>query len=110
MGTKSISEVFAKLADLAIALGITDINKLEGCWEHNVDEHWFITINGHNKTIKNSKDVEVPAYHCYVEFNGWPAGIFSPFGGAICAGKLANEDTFLDAIKKALQFQEYPNE
>jgi len=32
----------------------------------------------------------VPPFNCYVEFNGWPAGVFNPFGGIIAAGELAN--------------------
>jgi len=99
---KSISLAMAKLADLAVSLGVTNIKDLPGCWEHKIDEHWSIAINGNSAAKKTSKGIEVMPYHCYVEFNGWPAGVISAFGGIFCAGSLANEDTFIKAIQQSL--------
>ena len=39
-------------------------------------------------------------------FNGWIAGTLNPYGGVICAGKLANENTLIEAIEEKLR--EYP--
>lgn len=97
-----ICEVYAKMADLGGALGVVNINQLDGCWEHQVDDKWRIAWNGHREPVKNSAGHEVPGYHIYVEYNGWPAGLIHPYGGILAAGEGANEKTFLAAIDKAL--------
>lgn len=94
-------EAFARIAELGGALGVRDVNKLPGCWEHQVDELWHISLNGHRKTIKDSKGFEVPSFHAAIEYNGWPAGLIGPGGGIIAAGECANEDTFIEALKAA---------
>lgn len=99
---KPVCVAIDKVAELSIALGVAPINNLDGCWEHQVDSHWWIALNGHKEPIKTSKGVEVEPFSCYVEFNGWPAGIFNPFGGGFAAGELANEDTFIEALEKAI--------
>ncbi len=104
---KPICAAFNSIVDLALALGVRDIRKLPECWEHKVDEHWTIAINGHDipklahKTI--SGKTEVPGFHCYVEFNGWPAGLLSPYDGTFAAGSCANEDTFIAALEQATE-------
>lgn len=100
--TRRISEAMAILADLAVSLGITNIKDLPACWEYDIDEHWFVAVNANTTVKKTIKGVEVMPYHCYVEFNGWPAAIFNAFGGEFCAGSLANENTFIEAIQKRL--------
>ena len=103
MGTGQVCEAFAKIADLACVLGAVNLKKREGCWEHQIDKHWFIAINAHETTTKTKAGIEVEPFGCYVEFNGWPAGLFTPFGGMIAAGELANECTFIKAVEKAIQ-------
>lgn len=100
---RAISTAFALIADLAVSLGVENIKeKYPDCWEHQIDDYWWIAVNGHKEAKKASMGIEVLPFHCYVEFNGFPAGIFSPFGGSIVAGKLANEDTFIKAIQKQI--------
>jgi len=91
---------FALIAKLCEALGVSHINKLDGCWEYKLDDNWFIAVNGHRKAMK-ANGVTVQPFHCYVEFNGWPAGDLSPFGGWIAADAEANEDAFIQALKAA---------
>ncbi len=67
-------------------------------WEHKIDDHWFIKINGHSKEMQG-----IPAFHMTIEYNGFPAGIVSPFEGTIAAGEAANEDTFIEAVQKKLE-------
>ena len=90
-------EAFAKIAELAWVLGVRNINTLSGCWTHQVDDLWKITINGHKREID-----DIPPFHCAIEYNGWPAGILSPAGGLIAAGQGANEATFIDALDHAI--------
>ena len=94
-----LSEAFVRVAELARALGVRDINQLPGCWEVQVDGRWWLAMNGHGHMVKASDDAEVPPYSAWIKFNGWPAGVISPTGGVIAAGRLANEDIFIAALK-----------
>ena len=99
--TPFLSEAFFEIGNLAGRLGVEGINKFPGCWEHQVDDSWWIAVNTHAEKTTCSTGVDVPAYHAYVMFNGWPAGVISPAGGVIAAGECANEDTFIAALKRA---------
>lgn len=100
---RPLSEAFTRVCDLALALGVKSIKDLPGCWEYQVDEHWWIAVNGHNGATRCAKGADVPPFRCYVEFNGWPAGIIDPYGGTIVAGEAANEDAFIAALDKAIE-------
>lgn len=97
-----ICEVFDKIAQLVIKLGAQPITRYPDCWEYDVDEHWKISLNGHTEPRQNSSGVTIPPFNCFVEFNGWPAGLFSATGGTIAAGKRANESEFISAIERAI--------
>ena len=91
-------ECFLKVANLALALGVEKINILPGCWEHQVDGHWRIKVNGHTEPIDG-----INPHEMMVWFNGWPVGIIHPIaGGVIAAGPLAKENTFIAALDAAL--------
>ncbi len=66
-------------------------------WENQIDEHWFIKINGHSKEMKG-----IPAYCMTIEYDGFPAGIISPFDGMMVSGEVINEDALIAAMKKKL--------
>jgi len=103
MHTSSVCEAFAAIADLCIALGAAPANRFEDCWELRIDSQWEIAFNGHEESRRSSYGVVVQPFHCYVQFNGWPAGVFGPLGGVIAAGECANEDTFLEAVRLRMQ-------
>lgn len=97
-----ISEAFAKIAALAAHDGVKAINELEGCWEREIGE-WWIAVNGHTENTACSRGASVWPFNCYVEFNGWPAGMFDPYCGIIVAsGEAANEDALIAAIDALL--------
>lgn len=98
----SVSEVFARVCELASARGARGINHLPGCWEHQVDEQWHVSLNGADEPRKSESGVDVPSFHVYVTFNGWPAGFVNLRDGCIAAGEAANEDELLAALKKAI--------
>jgi len=101
---KWVSLAFVQVAKLCEALGVEAINRLPGCWEHQVDDNWFIAANGHREPTKCTKGITVQPFHCYVEWNGFPAGEFHPIeGGFIAMGQLANEDTFIEALQRATE-------
>ena len=97
-----ISPLFSRIIDLMLARGISNIKDLPGCAELRIDKQWEIAVNGHREPMKCSHGTEVPAHAAYLQFNGWPAGIITPYGGVVAAGSLANESTLLEAIEIAI--------
>lgn len=96
-----VTEAFAEIAALAERLGVSNIVAQPGCWEHQIDDRWWMAVNPHKEPTACSKGADVPAMSAVLEFNGWPAGIIDPFGGIIAAGAAANEDTLIAALKAA---------
>ncbi len=94
MSSEDIAEAFAVVVMLAEALGVESIKDLPGLWTVDIDGQWKVSVNGHKETVDF-----VPPFHAAVEFNGWPAGIFSPRGSLIAAGAAANEAAFIEAVK-----------
>jgi len=105
-----VSELFSRACALAIALGMKELNKLPGCWEHQIDERWWMALNAHSERIHCSQDSHssegVPPFTIYFMFNGWPAGLVNANGGSLAAGALANEDALIDAINAAIETAE----
>lgn len=103
---RPLSLAFSLIADLALAMNAHPLNKHPGCWTHAVDAHWWIAVNGHSepKPVVSSAGCTptVEPFECYVEFNGWPAGVLNPFDGILVAGKCANEDAFCAALTAAI--------
>lgn len=79
-----------------------------GCWEHAVDDRWFVALNGHEEPMQAAgpeeelPPVTVNPYEVTVWFNGFPAGSMNPFQGVLAAGAAANEDTFCEAVERAI--------
>jgi hypothetical protein len=90
-----VSEAFSIIAELGYELGIRDISKREGCWEHAIDEQWWIALNGHPVDTKCSRGATVPRFTIYVEFNGFPAGIINPAGGV----SINDDSTMVDVVE-----------
>ena len=100
--SEAISEAFMEIVELAGRLGVSRIDKIPGCWEVDVDGRWWVAVNGHREPTKCSRaSTPLEPFEAYVEFNGWPAGGLTPAGGWIAAGGVANEDTFIEALKAA---------
>ena len=98
---RRLSQVMMRIAVLCEALEVHDIKSLPGCWVYQVDEHWTIAVNGHPGPVKYGV-VDVPAFHAYVEFNGFPAGFVNAYSGTMAAGEAANEDLLIAAINRAI--------
>lgn len=96
-------EAFYRICELANALKVPPLNTHEACWEYQVDERWFIALNGHDVPMKlrGRQQVEVQPFRVYIEYNGWPAGVMDYGGGIIAAGEAANEETFIAALQAA---------
>ncbi len=106
---QEIPQVFAKIVELCEALGVSNIKELPGCWKHRIDDQWKIWVNGHDRPITIRwpgvirDKVEIPPFHAYIEFEGWPAGLVSPKGGTMVAGRVAHKDTFIEALDRAIK-------
>ena len=100
-----IAYVFGLIMDLAEHDGITYFpDQMSGLWVRKIDANWTIILNG-QRTPRMHGAIEVQPYHCWVEWNGWPAGIIGPFGGTLAAhpdDEGANEDHLIRALKGAL--------
>ena len=94
----SVTVVFAMIASLADSKGVRNISKLPGLWSCDVDEKWKIELNGHNEDMD-----DVPPFSARIYYNGWPAGIISPYDGIIAAGEAANETTLIEALERAIE-------
>lgn len=101
--SKGPCEAFMRAIELGVALEIKPLPEHEGCWEHKVDDQWFIALNGHKdkQALKGRPTMLIDPYTAYVEYNGWPAGLFGYHGGTIAAGEGANESTFIAALVAA---------
>jgi hypothetical protein len=95
---EKINEIFVLAAELAIKDGAVPVEEM---YERKVDNNWTIVINGSKE--KKYKGLDIPPFCMYVEFNGLPAGLLDPWDGVIAAGKEANEDALIRALKVALK-------
>ncbi len=99
-GMVSDKPLFVLIAELAEKKGIRSIKDLPGASHLRVDDHWELWINGRPENVQVD-GVALEPYHCYIKFNGWPAGICNPFGGWIAAGSVANEAALCKALEEA---------
>lgn len=107
MDTPPITELAYKLALLAQALGVPPLNQLPGPWRYRIDAQWEVAVNGWQETVNvpmtdDCMGAELPPFHMAVWYNGFLAGLMTPFQGVIAAGEGANEDTLIAAIDAAL--------
>lgn len=105
---KQSENLFIVICDLHVALGLKPLKEMKQ-WTFKIDDNWSFVINGTEEMQKGAKpeedmmEIDLPPVHCAVWWNGWIAGLFSPGGGAIAAGAMANAETFTEAVKAAIQ-------
>ena len=99
----STTELWDRIIAIWEVSDLPPMNKIVGCWELEVDEHWWIAVNGHQGPKDCSRDVSVPPYHAYIEWCGWPAGMVSPKDGIVAAGREANYPALLQALDAHLE-------
>lgn len=96
-----VSEAFYAAVLFAGATGSPPLNTLPGCFEAQVDDHWWIAINAHAHEMACSRGADVPPYHVYVERDDWPAGLIGPSGGLLARVGKSVEDDFIAALDAA---------
>ena len=96
-------DAFDAIVSMCERLGVARLNKFPACWEYQIDDHWWLAVNGHSIEMACSHGPKVPPYAAYLEFNGWTAGLIDQGGGIIVASDIANEDAFIaacDAVRE----------
>lgn len=94
--THVMAIAYGLVIELAIALGVPQ--PLGGLWTCDVDGRWEVALNGGDEPV-DWCGFSVPRFMCAVAFNGWPAGLFGPFGGTLAAGRVANEESLCEALR-----------
>ena len=100
---KPIILLFKLIADLGNKTGAAPATKFDGCWEHRVNDDWWLALNAHKVEIKCSKGPEVPPFTCYLEYKGWPAGLVDPYGGTLLRIGDVSEDALIAVLEAALE-------
>ena len=105
-------EPMVLVARLCEAVGASPLTRWPNGWEHQIDDEWRIIVNGSGQWLRFKSDkeplgVDIEPFGCYVEYNGWPAGMFNPVAGILAAGEAANEDTFCAAVEAAINREEH---
>ena len=98
---EAIAEAFARVVELAEALGVSRINEVEGCWEHSWGD-WLLAVNGHKEEQRASDGAPVPPYHAYMAYARMPAALLSPAGGMTIGG---SEDDLIKALQDEIAAQ-----
>jgi hypothetical protein len=102
--TEALSTTFMAIAEYALATGAAPIK--DKLWHVKLDKSWEFVVNGFMEEKETGPFGQSRCSHkigpaeCYIEFNGWPAGIINPYRGSFAAGELANEQTFCEALKR----------
>jgi len=97
---REVPLVYVAIAELGLAAGAAPLTQFPACWEYQVDKHWRVAFNGHAAAKHCSfSDATIEPFTCYATFNGWAAFVIDPNGGFGAAGTVANEDSFLEAIR-----------
>jgi hypothetical protein len=93
---------FAKICELATALGARDIGNLPGCWYHRIDDKWEVAVNGHEVPTPCAEYGERPIAPgtAYLRCNEWPAAFLDPKGGCLIGG---TEDELLAVLDAAIE-------
>lgn len=101
------SEVFNKMVELGLVLGVKSIKDFPGAWVQKVDERWTFAVNGHEEDFRVDEPelgmtAILPPFNAAVWYNGWLCASLSPFEGVFFSGSSANEDTFIEALDRAI--------
>lgn len=103
-----MSEAFMKTIEVLEKEGHNSLTELpDKIWIKKLDDNWTFAIHA-NKDEKREIEPEgcmkcdAKAGELIVWWNGWIAGILTPFNGVLAAGELANENTFIEALDRAI--------
>lgn len=79
--------------------GLPPLSRMPGKRWDGTCGPWTWLVNASVVPITTEKGVTVAAFHTYVEYNGWPAGVLDAVGeGQFAAGTGANTEAFAAAL------------
>ena len=77
--------IFGLVMELATALGVSQINQMDGCWEYWWGIGWHVAVNGHKEVVYTADGPVVPAYPAAIYRHEWPVCMVNQAGG-LCFG------------------------
>ena len=104
MTDRPVCEAYGVIAEMGLSLGISRLCDIDGCWEHQINDEYWVAANGHKEPAKCSTGTEVPGFHFYLTRNGWPAALIGPYRGTVLAswdGEETLEGAIIEAAKAA---------
>ena len=94
-----IVEVYSKVVELAVELGVENIKDLPGAWEHRINEHWRLVVNGRDEKVKATGGWLGP-YCLAIWYDDWLVVLTSPAEGMIA---LVEEQEVLDLLEGEIE-------
>ena len=82
-----LTDIYCTVAELALAMGARDIGRMPGCWEVDLDEGWYLAVNGHPFEVGagpvDGEWGQVPARMAAVWCEGVLVGYVDPWQGVV---------------------------
>lgn len=104
MSDQPLSELFVKTCQLGYMMsGHEKLNKIQGCWEHQVNDDWHVTLNPHLEPTCDSKGEELGPFTLIAKHKGMPVFTCDPYGGA---GLTGAEGDFIEILDSQLKSAE----
>ena len=99
----NICATFILCCQLGTLCGQKSIKDLPGCWEHQINDDWHLSFNGHAHELKDSSGDPVPPCSVWVKHSKYFAsGVVMPGGGIMLGGREAEED-LIAALEVAIR-------
>lgn len=93
--------IHALCCELAALCGQASLQDVPGCWEHQVDENWLLSLNAHQQKVTDSRGAPVPALCVWAHhLKGIALGVISPVGGFVLG---TSEAELLGALEQAIR-------
>lgn len=109
MTDQPLSEAYVRLAELGLSLDVGRLCDIEGCWEHQIDDNWWVAANGHKVEQLCSRGLSVPPFNFLVMHGDWPAALINPYGGTMIGDDGTGEDDLIQAVLAATKTTENDN-
>lgn len=99
--SEGICATFILCCQLGDLCGQSSIKDLPACWEHQINDEWHLSFNGHPDQTPNANGDPVPGHSVWVQHRGGLAcGVISPVGGMVLG---AAESELIGALEAAIR-------
>lgn len=106
-----LTDLFCTVVELAVARDVRRIADMEGCWEVELDGHWWLGVNGHRYAVRSTspggEELAVAGQSGVICRRGrsldWVmVGWFTPYGTAWLGGWRGHEGALIEALNGAI--------